>query len=537
MKKLLVVALLLNAVLLAGRFWQELPLKAQGKLAGQKSCDPNTGGDPTLWSVDGNNDGLVDISDAVYLLQWLFRGGAEPQRCYADKLLCDRCVDTFVVRGEPASVTPDMIDQRPNSGLDSDTLDGLHGDDFARADHAHLGNEIADRSIPEDRLDFDTATQEELDAAVADLSGRVPAGVVVMWSGAVSEIPPAWHLCDGTNGTPDLRDRFVLGAIDELDAGEIGGTHSYSLTRDQLPPHAHTGTTADAGAHTHSHIDSYWLGGDIGPTWYGSNAVPHSGNINRETESGGVHSHTFTTDSTGQGEAIDNKPAYYRLAFIMKLPAPATRYLEEFANDPEWVTDQPGSFGWNQAQETFQFVCENAAPADGHQPNRYAYYEVGVDLDSWLLEWDQKLARIDVSAGVGFGAYDRSLKHEAPLPGNGIEVRASRDELGNAISLWVYADDAENSASSARGVFEEGVWYSFTLTYDKEASSVALSVRHRPSGVQVFVAALDAPGPFSAFLSRVGLSRNGVCSPDCSSPEAIAVGEIDNVLFEPNPRS
>ena len=42
-------------------------------------------------------------------------------------------------------------------------------------------------------------------------------GLIVMWSGAIAEIPPGWALCDGTQGTPDLRDRFIVGARSDVD--------------------------------------------------------------------------------------------------------------------------------------------------------------------------------------------------------------------------------------------------------------------------------------------------------------------------------
>src|SRR5690625_782038 len=52
---------------------------------------------------------------------------------------------------------------------------------------------------------------------------EVPGGIIVMWSGTHTDIPSGWLLCDGTNGTPDLRDRFILGATSESDIGDTGG--------------------------------------------------------------------------------------------------------------------------------------------------------------------------------------------------------------------------------------------------------------------------------------------------------------------------
>ena len=60
-----------------------------------------------------------------------------------------------------------------------------------------------------------TELNSEFDAiavAVATKQDTLPTGVIVMWSGAVSTVPSGWALCNGQNGTPDLRDRFIVGA-------------------------------------------------------------------------------------------------------------------------------------------------------------------------------------------------------------------------------------------------------------------------------------------------------------------------------------
>ena len=65
-----------------------------------------------------------------------------------------------------------------------------------------------------------TGLQQALDAATARISAlevytdvsAAPRGMISMWSGVAETIPQGWALCDGTNGTPDLRDKFVLGA-------------------------------------------------------------------------------------------------------------------------------------------------------------------------------------------------------------------------------------------------------------------------------------------------------------------------------------
>ena len=245
-------------------------------------------------------------------------------------------------------------------------------------------------------------------------SGAVPSGVIVMWSGSYASIPAGWALCDGTNGTPNLLDKFILSVSSTNYTGSqinvTGGNNSHTLSISELPSHDHTGTT-DATSpiltftgtaatitpsasftgtgttfyptgtfsgnalpgHAHS-ISSFvcangtgnncWKGGScsgdyltqqqtvtpsetsvsagtptgtvsINPFGYtpagtvsvtgasytpaGSVSVSAVGYTPAGTMSGGSHTHTFTTTSVGGGTAIDIRPSFYRLAYIIKL--------------------------------------------------------------------------------------------------------------------------------------------------------------------------------------------------------------------------
>ncbi|TVR78994.1 MAG: hypothetical protein EA405_13640 [Rhodospirillales bacterium] len=142
----------------------------------------------------------------------------------------------------------------------------------------------------------------------------IPTGGIIMWSGSIANIPDGWALCDGSNGTPDLRDRFVVGAGSTYAVGATGGAATVALTTAQMPAHTHTGTTNTTGAHTHNYTAAGWGGGS------GNFSCCASwGNMTQATTSSGNHSHTFTTAATGSGEAHENRPPYYALAYIMKL--------------------------------------------------------------------------------------------------------------------------------------------------------------------------------------------------------------------------
>jgi len=177
--------------------------------------------------------------------------------------------------------------------------------------------------------------------ATSGNGGGVPKGAIIMWSGSLTNIPGGWALCDGSNGTPDLRDRFILGVAAGENPGATGGNHNYTLNESQLPSHNHAFTTNTAGSHSHSASCSYadphrhTVGDNIkgGYSKGDSNGSPHFARYEYEDTtsyagyhshsisiySGGNHSHSGTTDNTGANTPFDNRPAYYKLAFIIKL--------------------------------------------------------------------------------------------------------------------------------------------------------------------------------------------------------------------------
>jgi microcystin-dependent protein len=135
-------------------------------------------------------------------------------------------------------------------------------------------------------------------------------GMIMLWSGSVASIPSGWLLCDGSNSTPDLRSRFVVGAGSTYSVGGTGGSADAIVVG-----HTHTGTTNSSGTHTHTltNIGNSSSSGEAGRAVAGG-TVSQSVSI----DSAGAHTHTFTTASTGSSGTNANLPPYFALAYIMK---------------------------------------------------------------------------------------------------------------------------------------------------------------------------------------------------------------------------
>lgn len=154
----------------------------------------------------------------------------------------------------------------------------------------------------------------------ADSLGSVPSGAILLWSGSVASIPAGWRLCNGLNGTPDLRDRFVVGAGSTYAVAATGGEAAHTLTSAEMPSHTHSDP-----AHSHSfsgsgsfpyNNGSYSggaLSGSFPATYQNSGTYTISISGSTSSSSGG------STGSAGSGSAHNNLPPYYSLAYIMKI--------------------------------------------------------------------------------------------------------------------------------------------------------------------------------------------------------------------------
>ena len=189
-------------------------------------------------------------------------------------------------------------------------------------------------SAPTPATTDDSTTIATTEFSQALMQAMLPQGVITMWSGSILSIPTGWVLCDGTNGTPDLRNRFVVGAGDDYTVGDNGGEASTTLTTAELPGHTHTGTTDADGAHSHFVANGDTVNATTSAlsssTTIGKNGSQASTSFNYLlggtattanqglTDEEAAHSHTFTTASTGDGSSFENRPPYFALAYIMK---------------------------------------------------------------------------------------------------------------------------------------------------------------------------------------------------------------------------
>lgn len=161
-------------------------------------------------------------------------------------------------------------------------------------------------------------------SALENHSGEVLSGTVTAFSGTFKDGYPVnkntglvdkeWHLCDGTNGTPDLRNRFIYGG-NGTNNGTTGGEASVTLTVQTIPAHGHTGTTSTNGNHSHT-VTTFKEHHKINGNSYDGYCT---GSTDRTTSTAGNHQHSLNINSTGGGQPHNNMPPYYTLAYIMKL--------------------------------------------------------------------------------------------------------------------------------------------------------------------------------------------------------------------------
>jgi microcystin-dependent protein len=166
----------------------------------------------------------------------------------------------------------------------------------------------------------------------------LPVGAIIMWNGTT--VPAGWALCDGgtyaldaggTISTPNLMDRFIVGAdatggtgaaVGSYAYSNTGGANSVALTIAQIPSHDHSGTSGLGGAHSHTYTDRYMYISDwdvIEDCGGCGTDLPHNEQSGEGKTTGGAPDHNHSIPAEGGGAGHENRPPYYALAFIMKL--------------------------------------------------------------------------------------------------------------------------------------------------------------------------------------------------------------------------
>lgn len=196
-----------------------------------------------------------------------------------------------------------------------------------------------DESIPRATLSFNRYS-------VSQNESSIPKGTILPWYGESSDIPDGFALCDGTKGTPDLRNRFLVGAGSNYSLGDTGGEDQVTLTGTQIGNHFHYFGSAHANYNRNSNSSTAYLPTSFGSSYpvrpvypsfsYSSGghqpkngpATLHVGSV---YHAGGTPvagwSRAFDTPllftsyavGTAAQEAHENRPPYYALYYIIKL--------------------------------------------------------------------------------------------------------------------------------------------------------------------------------------------------------------------------
>jgi hypothetical protein len=208
-------------------------------------------------------------------------------------------------------------------------------------------NHIQNSSVTTDKLANSSVTADKL----ASSSSLVPLGAILMWSGTTT--PDGWQLCNGTDlpstsplrpnitKTPDLRDRFIVGATSGGDGVYPGvGVNQTGGSADAVVvSHGHAGSTTDPqGEHRHfvgtfgtnlGRIENYgnnlaarftlsgFVGNDPRQDYTGGGST-NDANVGGSS-SAGSHSHNVTVTPQGVSGLNQNLPPYHALAFIMRV--------------------------------------------------------------------------------------------------------------------------------------------------------------------------------------------------------------------------
>ena len=196
----------------------------------------------------------------------------------------------FFIRGEAGAAENVSYAGEVTGGDEAAEIEPPDGEEDVDAE----GVVIVDRIVINgERIGLNAANIKGLPA-----ESGFPSGGIIIWSGASDAVPSGWVLCDGTNGTPDLRDRFVVGAGSTYAVGAKGGEAAHKLTVSEMPSHFHELGGERCVAEVYNTETN-------GPVWLANDNPPDAPDPK--------------TDYTGGSQPHNNLPPYYALCYIMKL--------------------------------------------------------------------------------------------------------------------------------------------------------------------------------------------------------------------------
>lgn len=156
---------------------------------------------------------------------------------------------------------------------------------------------------------------------------NVPKGTIIPWYGNLNSIPSGFALCDGQNGTPDLRNRFLVGAGSSYSLGSTGGENTHVLSINEMPWHNHNASSAVGYFRSRSNTfygkgPSSTLGWNAASGCFSvveSNLRSEGNADNNSTEYIVKFDGSKIVSGQGSGWGHENRPPYYALYYLMKL--------------------------------------------------------------------------------------------------------------------------------------------------------------------------------------------------------------------------
>jgi len=155
-------------------------------------------------------------------------------------------------------------------------------------------------------IDSNTINVGTITATTVISNSVVPVGSIIMWAGSPTEfllLPPNWKLCDGSNGTPDLRNRFIVAAGGEHAIGDTGGDDGVALTAANMPEHDH-----QIRIRQQEQIEIW--GSSVITIW---DLAPNAG------DTGYTQTRTTLKSGSTTPEPFVTIPPFYALAYIMRI--------------------------------------------------------------------------------------------------------------------------------------------------------------------------------------------------------------------------